>query len=59
MRPWVQPQVQPKSLPTNKSSGLDTFAVEFYQIFKEELSSKPLKLFQKIEREHCQTYSMK
>ena len=58
--PITSTEIEPvvRNLPKNKTQGPDGFTEEFYQIFREELMSIPLKLFKQLQRkEHFQTHS--
>ena len=49
-----------RNFPANKSPAQDSVTTEFYQKFREELTSILLKLFQKIaEEDKLQTHSMR
>ena len=52
-RPITRAEVEAaiNSLPTKKSPGPDRFIAELYQMYKEELISILLKLFQEIQKE--------
>ena len=52
-RPIISTEIKTivRNLPANKSPGPDGFAAEFYQKFREDLTSILLKLFQKIAEE--------
>ena len=47
-----------KTLPTNKSPGLDELTLKFYQTYKEKLIPIRLKLFQRLKKEDSQRHSM-
>ena len=48
-----------KNLPTKKRPGPDGFTVEFYPMFKEELTQTFHKVLSKNRREYFPTHSMK
>ena len=52
-RPITMSEVEAaiNSLPTQKSPGPDGFTAKFYQLYKEEMASFLLKLFQTIQKE--------
>ena len=52
-RPIISTEIETliRNLPANKSPGPDGFTAEFYQKFRKELTSIPLKPFQKMAEE--------
>ena len=52
-RPIISTEIKTviKNIPTNKSSGPDSFICDFYQMFREELTLSCTNSFKKLQRE--------